>query len=475
MHPLLAQIVASPWLISPALAQQYLPMVEGLAAGQAPGLVNADVALARRKAARPRDFALELGQAGAVTAAAPIAGGKATAKANSNQLNVRVIGISGPVLKDDQECGPVGMSTLARYVQALGNDPNVDAVVFKIDSPGGQVYGTQSLADAIKQCPKPTVALCDDGLMCSAAYWFGSACDQLLATHETCTIGSIGVMAAWADTQGMAEKKGVKFHEVYASQSTQKNADFAAAAQGDYAPMQARLSAICDQFIGAVQANRGDRLDEKAATKAGVFAGDTFSASRAQELGLIDGIGSLQDAFARCADLVQAQRAGGATSSASSSTTSKMGFFDKKAAFGPAMLALVGAATVSAEMATAANAELEAGGITGAAMITSAAYDELTAQVASLTTARDTAQTSLTAMTTALTAAGATDMASLVASRDEWQGKAEAFGSQPGALGTTPPKDKADVSEEGGADNEHAKTISDLAHNKSLEGHPMFG
>jgi len=54
---------------------------------------------------------------------------------DSNTLNFRVIGISSPLLKDDQECGSLGMSMLARYVQALGQDPNVDAVVFKIDSP----------------------------------------------------------------------------------------------------------------------------------------------------------------------------------------------------------------------------------------------------------------------------------------------------------------------------------------------------
>jgi ClpP class serine protease len=475
MHPLLAQIVASPWLISPSLAQQYLPMLAGLADGNGPGLVAGDVALARRKAARPRDFAVQYAAAGAVASVAPHAGGKATAKADSNSLNIRVIGISGPLLKDDQECGPLGMSTLARYVQALGQDPNVDAVVFKIDSPGGQVYGTQSLADAIKQLPKPSVALCDDGLMCSAAYWIGSSCDRILATHETCTIGSVGVMASWADQQGALEKKGVVFHEVYASQSTKKNADFAAAKGGDYGPMQERLSAICDQFIGSVNTNRGERLDQKAAKKAGFYAGDTFHAGEAQEMGAIDGIGSLQDAFALCGQLVQAQRAD--TSTASSTSSSTMGFFDKKAAFGPAMLALVGAETVTAEMASAANAELEAGGIMGAALITSAAFSELegkAGQLEQMSTARTSAETTLTAMTEALAAAGATDVASLVASRNEWQQKAEAFGSQPGQMPTSAQKD-ADKTGEPNTTTATQKAIDELAHNAALDNHPLFG
>lgn len=475
MHPLLAQIVASPWLISPALAQQYLPMLESMAQGQQPTGVGADAALARRKQARPRDYAVLYAAGGAVAAVAPIAGGKATAKADSNRLNVRVIGISGPLLKDDQECGPLGMSTLARYVQALGNDPNVDAVVFKIDSPGGQVYGTQSLADAIKQCPKPTVSLCDDGLMCSAAYWVGASCDRILATHETCTIGSIGVMASWADKSGKLEKEGVVFHEVYASQSTKKNADFAAAKAGDYGPMQERLSAICDQFIGAVSANRGDRLDQKAAKKAGAFAGDTFHAAEAQEMGLIDGIGSLQDAFALCAELVQEQRVASTVSSTSS--TSTMGMFDKKAAFGPAMQALVGAETVTAEMASAANAELAQLGIAGAALITPAAMQPLEAaagQVTTLTAGLTTAQGQLTAMTEALTTAGATDVAALAADRDGWKTKAETYGSQAGALGTSAQKEGADINE-GTPATAAQKAIDELPHNAALDNHPMFG
>ncbi|MGI4763408.1 MAG: S49 family peptidase [Janthinobacterium lividum] len=474
MHPLLTQIVASPWLISPALAQQYLPMLESMAQGQQPTGVGADAALARRKQARPRDYAVLYAAGGAVAAVAPIAGGKATAKSESNSLNVRVIGISGPLLKDDQECGPLGMSTLARYVQALGNDPHVDAVVFKIDSPGGQVYGTQTLADAIMQCGKPTVALCDDGLMCSAAYWIGASCDRVLATHETCTIGSIGVMASWADKSGKLEKEGVVFHEVYASQSTKKNADFAAAKAGDYGPMQERLSAICDQFIGAVSANRGDRLDQKAAKKAGAFAGDTFHAAEAQEMGLIDGIGSLQDAFALCAELVQEQRV---ASTASSSTSSTMGIFDKKAAFGPAMLALVGAETVTAEMATAANAELVAGGIAGAALITPAALQPLevaAGQVTTLTASLTTAQGQLTAMTEALTTAGATDVAALATDRDAWKEKAETYGSQAGTMGTSAKREGAEI-QEGTPATAAQKAIDELPHNAALDNHPMFG
>lgn len=172
-----------------------------------------------------------------------------------------------------------------------------------------------------------------------------------------------------------------------------------------------------------------------------------------------------------------------------------LNLFGKKDAatptLGAAMLALVGATTVTPEMATAANAELTAMGISGAALITEAALDGLeTAETAwgatqeALTTAgatdvaalaaeRDTLKTGMASVNAALTAAGAADVTALAADRDKHKADAEQFGGQPGEMGTNSTKKKADASEEGG--DEHSKAIDELPHNKALAGHPIFG
>lgn len=172
-----------------------------------------------------------------------------------------------------------------------------------------------------------------------------------------------------------------------------------------------------------------------------------------------------------------------------------LNLFGKKDAatptLGAAMLALVGAATVTPEMATAANAELTAMGILGAALITEAALDGLeTAETAwdatqeALTTAgatdvaalaaeRDTLKAGMASVTAALTAAGAADVAALAADRDKHKADAEQFGNQSGVMGTSSTKITPDASEEGG--DEHARAIEALPHNKALAGHPVFG
>lgn len=265
-----------------------------------------------RAAAAPMDFAVHVVGKGMVTYGARQQAAGGAAGGTTDGILVRVMGVSGPLMKADQECGPRGLMSMAADLQRAAKDTDISSVLLRVDSPGGQVFGTQSVVDGIRACQaagKPVVALCEDGLMCSAAYWIGCAADTLIATHETCTIGSIGVMASWMDVQPALEKMGVKFHEVYAEQSSQKNADFAAAGKGDYKAVQANLTAIAGGFLGAVRASRAGRLNEKLFVKSGASAGKTFFAGEAGDIGLIDALGSFQDALGECVRLVQAQRA----------------------------------------------------------------------------------------------------------------------------------------------------------------------
>jgi protease-4 len=309
---LVSRLSASPWAISLVHAQSYMPLVAGLLLGSPSAAAPApqDLAALRAEAA-PVDYAVQR-RAGLTTYAARAqAGGSGTGGGTTDGILVRVLRAEGPLMKADQFCGPAGLMSLANDLQRAAKDTEISAVLLRIDSPGGQVFGTQSVVDGIKACQaagKPVVALCEDGLMCSAAYWIGSAADTIIATHETCTIGSIGVMASWADAQPYFEQLGVKFHEVYADQSSLKNADFAAASLGDYKAVQANLTAIAGGFLGAVRDNRGSRLDAKKFDKSGASQGKTFFASEAGDIGLIDCLGSFQDALGECVRLVQQGR-----------------------------------------------------------------------------------------------------------------------------------------------------------------------
>jgi protease IV len=109
------------------------------------------------------------------------------------------------------------MLTMAKMVDSLGQMDNIDEIIFEFDSPGGQVKGTQTLAKAIKNSPKKTTAVINDGMACSAAYWIASSCQSVFLAHNTDQVGSIGVMTTFADMKDNLEKQGIKLHEVTAA------------------------------------------------------------------------------------------------------------------------------------------------------------------------------------------------------------------------------------------------------------------
>lgn len=202
--------------------------------------------------------------------------------------SVGLLNIKDTIMKET-DCGIAGSMDMAEAVKQLSAIDGVSSILIAIDSPGGQVDGTATLADAIKASPKRTVALVNDGMACSAAYWIASAANEVYATHAHSEVGSIGVYATLADFSKYYEEKGIRVEDVYAKQSTEKNNGYRNWRAGDSTDFVNRLSAVADTFINTVKENRNGKLNEKAADP---FKGAVFSAEEAVQIGLIDGIRS---------------------------------------------------------------------------------------------------------------------------------------------------------------------------------------
>lgn len=220
-----------------------------------------------------------------------------SAKAGS----IAVIDINGPIMKHDN-CGDAGSKTFEELVKQADANPNITGIIFQVASGGGEVAGTQSLANVIKNVSKPTVCVAED-IMASAAYWIGSSTDFIFANTGTAQIGSIGTMASFKDMRPMWEAQGVKFHEIYASASTAKNTDYTEALGGNYDPIIKNiLNPLNQEFMNAVKANRGDKLNTEMTLK-----GQMYTANDALKYGLIDAIGNLQDAIVKINQLASGE------------------------------------------------------------------------------------------------------------------------------------------------------------------------
>lgn len=215
----------------------------------------------------------------------------ASAEAQGAETFPVVLNISGPIIKYSSWYY-LGTQSIIRIVNRLQNDERISGIVFNIDSGGGMVSGTAELCSVIKNSKLPTIAF-TNGYMCSAAYDIAAACNKRVAHPNADLIGSIGTMLSFQDYSKMFEKWGAKIYEVYAPQSTEKNAEWRALMEGNEKPYTERLQYLAQDFINRVSDNLGETLTDDSH----VFKGKTYTPKEALKIGLVDDLGTLQSAL----------------------------------------------------------------------------------------------------------------------------------------------------------------------------------
>lgn len=230
----------------------------------------------------------------------PIARQVSAGHAQDNQFakapkdSVAVIPLRGDILKEGTMCS-YGTEEIAAVIREAADAKNIIGIRLDIDSGGGAVDAIAPMLEAIsfsQQKGKPVVACCD--LCASAAYYVACHCNRIVANNTiSAEFGSIGVMMQFPDYAKYYEERGIKIHTIYSNLSTYKNAPFEAARKGEYTSIkEEQLDPLARQFQEAVKTHR-QQLDQKID---GILAGRMFYAKDALKHGLIDQIGTEQEA-----------------------------------------------------------------------------------------------------------------------------------------------------------------------------------
>lgn len=202
-----------------------------------------------------------------------------------------VLNIIGPIVKYTSWYA-YGTKFYGRVLKALDQNPNISGIVLNIDSGGGMVSGTAELTNIIKNLQKPTISY-TSGYQCSAALDISSGCDYHMASPFADLIGSIGTMLSYQDFSAMFEKWGAKIYDLYAPQSSEKNIEFRELIKGNEKLYTERLEALAGDFISRMKENFGEKLKDDGH----VFKGKTYQPKEALKIGLIDELGTLEDAL----------------------------------------------------------------------------------------------------------------------------------------------------------------------------------
>lgn len=207
---------------------------------------------------------------------------------------VAMLRLTGPLTKRPQSWG-TGTSTalFSRAVALADRDAKVKRCCLVIDSPGGQVSGTQRAGDAVAACSKPTVAYVED-MACSGAYWIGSQAD-LLYCNPTAMVGNIGVVMSIDDTSRMYQNAGITRHVISTGPYKGAGTPGAPITALQLADFQREVDEINEEFVAAVAKGRSlsiERVRELA-------DGRVHIGKQALALGLVDGVCSFDDCLSR--------------------------------------------------------------------------------------------------------------------------------------------------------------------------------
>ncbi|MDD0975472.1 S49 family peptidase [Pseudomonas fontis] len=200
-----------------------------------------------------------------------------------------VIDVAGVIA--DKE--PASAENIIASLQAAFKDPKTKGVILRINSPGGSPVQSGYVYDEIRRqrAEYPAIKLYAviSDLGASGAYYIASAADQIYADKAS-LVGSIGVTAAGYGFVGTMEKLGVE-RRTYTSGEHKSFLDpFQPEKPEETRFWQSVLDTTHRQFIASVKQGRGERLKDKDHPE--LFSGLIWSGEQAQQLGLVDGLGS---------------------------------------------------------------------------------------------------------------------------------------------------------------------------------------
>ncbi len=184
-------------------------------------------------------------------------------------------------------------------IKEYAHDPFIRAIVLRIDSPGGAVVPAQEIYKEIRNAvQKKNVIVSMGSVAASGGYYIASPATKIIANPGTLT-GSIGVIMEIPNMGGLMDKLGIKTEVVKSGRHKDMASVFRGVGPEERVILQEVLDNVHEQFITAVAEGRTMLYDDVKK----IADGRVFTGEQALKVGLIDELGSLEDAVRVAAQL----------------------------------------------------------------------------------------------------------------------------------------------------------------------------
>ena len=217
---------------------------------------------------------------------------------NDSKNKIAVINIEGAISTGESMYGIAGSDTIVKNIRKAIKDDDVKALVLQVNSPGGGVYPSELITNALnefKETGRPIVTSMGD-IAASGGVWVTTLSDEIFAEEDTLT-GSIGVYGIIPTLDGIYDWAGIKVDGVSSTKAGEWDERYA---MPEYVKngIQASIDHTYNKFVSKVAENRNMTYEDVLP----IAGGRIWAGYKALELGLVDKIGGLDAALKSAAD-----------------------------------------------------------------------------------------------------------------------------------------------------------------------------
>ena len=213
-----------------------------------------------------------------------------------NDGHIAIVYANGDIIEGKSTQGSMGSETICQALRDAREDKKVKAIVFRVNSPGGSALASEFILREVQLTAKEKPVVVSMGTYAaSGGYYISCAADHIFADPTTLT-GSIGVFGMIPNFQKLL-KNDLKIN--FEGVKTNKNADYMTTVIEPMSPyqitvIQNEIEDIYDTFISHVAEGRNmtkEQVDD-------IAQGRVWTGTEAIGIGLVDELGTLEDAIA---------------------------------------------------------------------------------------------------------------------------------------------------------------------------------
>ena len=217
---------------------------------------------------------------------------------NTSKNKIAVINVEGAIMTGEVTYGVAGSDTIVDNIQSATQDKSVKAMVLRVNSPGGSVWASELITNALKEFKdtgRPIISSMGD-IAASGGVWVTTLSDEIFAEKDTLT-GSIGVYGIVPTLDGIYDWAGIKVDGVSSTKAAEWDERYA---MPEYVKdgIQAGIDHIYEKFVSKVADNRNMSYEDVLP----IAGGRIWAGYKALELGLVDKIGGLDEALISAAE-----------------------------------------------------------------------------------------------------------------------------------------------------------------------------